>query len=163
RWKSAEATPEPPSAEFEVTVTVPLRLAAAAGAVIEPVGFVLSTRRLEITLEVVWFPTLSVATVRRSERASATPVVSNETWYGEPVAVAMVVQVPAPAGERWKATLAIPEPPSVAVLERVTVPRRFAPGSVRGAPVGVVVSMVTVRVVLVVVLPALSVVVTRRS
>jgi hypothetical protein len=46
------------------------------------------------------------------------------------VSVAIVVHVPAPAGERWKATLVTPAPPSVAVAVRPTVPRRFAPGSV---------------------------------
>jgi len=41
RWNWAEATPEPPSAEFDDTVTaLPRTLALAAGAVIEPVGLV---------------------------------------------------------------------------------------------------------------------------
>ena len=44
--------------------------------------------------------------------------------------VAIVVQVPAPAGERWNATLTTPASGSVAVAVRPTVPRRFAPGSV---------------------------------
>ena len=44
RWNCAFATPEPPSAEFELTVTAaPRTLAAAAGAVTEPVGFVVSS------------------------------------------------------------------------------------------------------------------------
>src|SRR2546428_11438537 len=39
RWNWAEATPEPPSAELEETVTaVPRTFAEAAGAVSEPVG-----------------------------------------------------------------------------------------------------------------------------
>ena len=41
RWNWAEATPEPPSAESEETVTlVPRTLAEAAGAMIAPVGLV---------------------------------------------------------------------------------------------------------------------------
>ena len=38
RWNSALATPEPASAEFEVSVNVPLMVALAAGAVTAPVG-----------------------------------------------------------------------------------------------------------------------------
>ena len=44
RWNWTVATPEPPSAELLVSETVPRTLAASAGAVIEPVGLVLSTR-----------------------------------------------------------------------------------------------------------------------
>ena len=41
RWNRAEATPDPPSAEFELTATeLPRMLAAAVGAVIDPVGLV---------------------------------------------------------------------------------------------------------------------------
>ena len=44
RWNWALATPEPPSSEFELTVTAfPRTLAEAAGAVTEPVGFVVSS------------------------------------------------------------------------------------------------------------------------
>ena len=43
RWNSAEATPEPESAESEETATVPESSAPSAGAVSDPVGFVLST------------------------------------------------------------------------------------------------------------------------
>ncbi len=46
------------------------------------------------------------------------------------MSVSIVVQVPAPAGERWKTTEATP-PASVAVAVRATVARRLAPGSVR--------------------------------
>ncbi len=67
RWNWAFATPEPPSAELEETVTAfPRTLAEAAGAVTEPVGFVLSTRTLVTSAEVKLFPTLSVVTTRRS-------------------------------------------------------------------------------------------------
>ena len=67
RWNAAEATPEPPSAELEETVTAaPRTLALAAGAVTEPVGFVLSTRTLVTRAEVKVLPTLSVVITRRS-------------------------------------------------------------------------------------------------
>ncbi len=67
RWKSALATPDPPvSAEFAVTTDVPLMFAAAAGAVIDPEGAVLSTRTLAIAADVATLPPLSVATTRRS-------------------------------------------------------------------------------------------------
>ena len=67
RWKTADATPEPPSAEFEETVTaLPRTMAAAAGAVIDPVGFVLSTRTFVTSAEVKVLPALSVVTTRRS-------------------------------------------------------------------------------------------------
>ena len=45
-------------------------------------------------------------------------------------AAAMLVHVPAPAGERSKPTLAMPLPPvSVEVELRLTVPLRYWPGS----------------------------------
>ena len=54
RWNSAEATPDAASAELEETATVvPRRLAAAAGAVIEPVGAVASTRMVAVTVAVL--------------------------------------------------------------------------------------------------------------
>ena len=47
RWNWTVATPEPPaSAELLVRPTVPRTLAASAGAVIEPVGFVPSTSQV---------------------------------------------------------------------------------------------------------------------
>ena len=64
---AAEATPEPESAELEDTVTAePVTFALAAGAVIEPVGAVLSIRKFVIVAEVNVLPTLSVVTTRRS-------------------------------------------------------------------------------------------------
>ena len=67
RWNCAEATPEPPSAEFEETVTaLPRTFAEAAGAVIDPVGFVLSTRTLVTSADVKVLPALSVVITRRS-------------------------------------------------------------------------------------------------
>ena len=76
-----------------------------------------------------------------------------------------VVQVFAPAGERWKATEATPEPASVAPAVATIVPRRFAAaiGEVR-APAGAVLSTRTfATVALVPGLPAASVTITRRS
>ena len=45
------------------------------------------------------------------------------------VTLRIVVQVPAPAGERWKAIEAIPESASEPLPPSVTVARKFAPGS----------------------------------
>ena len=57
-------------------------------------------------------------------------VVSKGVLKGDVISVAIVVQEPPPAGRRWKATDARPEPPvSPADVVSVTVPRRFAPGS----------------------------------
>jgi hypothetical protein len=64
RWKVALATPEPPSAELEVRLIVPLTVAAAAGAVRLPVGAVLSTVTV-IELLVVELLEVSVATAVR--------------------------------------------------------------------------------------------------
>ena len=65
RWNWADATPEPPSAELDVTLTVP-RTLAVVGAVTAPVGSVLSTRMLLTDAEVVTLPATSVVTTRRS-------------------------------------------------------------------------------------------------
>ena len=80
---------------------------------------------------------------------------------GEPVEVPTVVQLLAPAGERWKTTCAI-EPASAAFACSATVARRFVPGFAR-LTVGAVLSTATVRVPLVKLLPAASVVTVRRS
>ena len=77
---------------------------------------------------------------------------------------AWFVHESAPAGERWNCTVATPEPVSAESLESVSVPRRFEPSS--GAamvPVGSVLSTRTVIAADVNVLPALSVVVMRKS
>ena len=74
-------------------------------------------------------------------------------------AAPMVVQVPAPAGERWNWALATPAPPSAELEETVTaLPRTFAleAGAVI-APVGLVESFVKVRTVALLVFPAASV------
>ena len=64
RWKRALATPEPPSAELEVTETeAPRTFAAAAGAVTAPVGFVLSIVTVWIA-ESSWFPAASKTRAR---------------------------------------------------------------------------------------------------
>ncbi len=93
RWNWTVATPEPPaSAELLVRPTVPRTLAQSAGAVIEPVGLVLSTRTV-IVAEVWELPALSVVTTRRSYWPSAWSVVFQlAAWF---------VHVPAPIGERW--------------------------------------------------------------
>ncbi len=66
RWNSALATPDPPSAESDVTTKVPLMTALDAGAITDPVGAVLSTRTLAIVADVNVLPTLSVVTTRTS-------------------------------------------------------------------------------------------------
>ncbi len=81
---------------------------------------------------------------------------SSEAVYGSVESVSIVVQVPAPAGERWKATEATPDPPSLAPAASATVPRSGLPGSVT-VPVGAVLLTVTVVVDESVVLPAASV------
>ena len=90
---------------------------------------------------------------------------SQLTEYGELASEAIELQVPAPAGERWKSAEATPEVASPELEETLTLePRRLAAAA--GAvtePVGLVLSTVTVRVALAKELPALSVVTTRRS
>ena len=79
------------------------------------------------------------------------------------MSVSTVVQVPAPAGERWKVSEATPLPPgSEPEPVSETVPRRLAPGSSREA-VGAVLSTVTVRVAGVWLFPATSVTTARSS
>src|ERR671925_376750 len=166
RWNCAEATPEPPSAEFESTEIVPSTTAPALGAVTEPVGLVLSTRTFATAAEATLLPALSVVTTRRSYRPSLTAVVSKLTPYGEVVSAApMFVHVPAPAGERWNCAEATPEPPSAEFESTEIVPRTTAPeaGAVT-EPEGLLLSTRTLPTAAdVSELPALSVVITRRS
>ena len=54
---------------------------------------------------------------------------SNDAEYGELVSVAIVVHVPAPAGERSKSTWSTPDPVSAAEPVSVFVARRNWPGS----------------------------------
>src|SRR3972149_4773291 len=66
RSKTTVATPEPPSAESDVSVTAgPFRFTPFAGAVTEPVGAVLSTRTV-IVPETKLLPARSVVVTRRS-------------------------------------------------------------------------------------------------
>ncbi len=156
RWNWTVATPEPPSAELLASATRAADVGAlSAGFVTEPVGSVLSTRTV-IVAEVKELPALSVVTTRRSYWPSAWAVVSQlAAWF---------VQVPAPIGERWNWTVSRPEPASAELLVSATVLRTLAASA--GAvmePVGLVLSTRTVIVAEVKVLPALSVVTTRRS
>ncbi len=84
-----------------MSAMVPRTFAPALGAVTVPVGRVLSTR-IVIAAEVKALPALSVVVTRRSYWPSATVVVSKLAVW--------LVQVPAPAGERWNWTVATPEP-----------------------------------------------------
>src|ERR1700675_1176865 len=79
--------------------------------------------------------------------------------YGEVLSVEMVVQTPAPAGERWKVARATPELASAELDETVTAaPETLAleAGAV-SEPLGAVESLVKVKVVAADELPALSV------
>ena len=68
-WNVAETTPEP-SAELEVTLTaLPRTFAPAVGAVIEPVGFVVSYLNMEVAGE----DTLPTASVARATIVYVTP------------------------------------------------------------------------------------------
>ena len=80
------------------------------------------------------------------------------------MSVPIAVHVPAPAGERWKTTWAMPLPPvSAADPVSVTVARRFAPGS-SWVAVGAVLSTRRFETTAeLVVLPTLSVATTRKS
>src|SRR3954452_10782840 len=61
RWKSAWATPEPPSAEFEDTATAfPRTIALEAGAVRLPVGFVASRVTVNVPVDVSAWPLVTV-------------------------------------------------------------------------------------------------------
>src|SRR5919204_218130 len=147
RWNCADATPEPPSAEFESTEIVPRTTAPEAGAVTEPDGLLLSTRTLPTAAEATLLPALSVVTTRRSYRPSLTAVVSKLTPYGEVVSTApMFVQLPAPAGDRWNWAEATPEPASAEFESTEIVPRTTAPplGAVT-EPVGFVLSTRTLE------------------
>jgi len=87
--------------------------------------------------------------------------VSKLVAYGEPVSVSIVVHVPWPDGERWKTTCVTPAG-SEAEAVRLTVARRFAPGSL-WLVVGPLLSTLTVRTGPLKGLPAASVVTARRS
>src|SRR3989442_9741764 len=81
RWNWAEATPEPPSAELEETVTaVPRTFAEAAGAVSEPAGAVESFVNLS-TLAAEGLPAASVLVTDSGGEALSAP------GQGEGVAV----------------------------------------------------------------------------
>src|SRR5919108_729203 len=166
RWNCAEATPEPPSAEFESTEIVPRTIPPALGAVTEPVGLVLSTRTFATAADVTELPALSVVITRRSYSPSPRDVVSSDTEYGALVsAEPMFVQLPVPAGERWNCAEATPEPPSAEFASTEIVPRTTAPalGAVT-EPLGLVLSTPTFATTAEVVeLPALSLVITRKS
>src|SRR5215210_767400 len=127
------------------------------------VGAVLSTMRLATTVDVVVFPAWSVAIARRSMPPSGSVVVLSAHDAGLVAVVHTSVQVPEPVGARWMRMEASPEPASLAVAVRVTVARRYAPGSATDT-VGPVLSIRRFATTLdAVVLPAASAASTRRS
>jgi hypothetical protein len=123
RAKIAEATPEPPlSAESEVMLTaLPFTMALAAGAVMEPVGLVLSTVTTTPE-EVVVLPDGSRAVALMVWEPSATPVVFQEMENGLVVSSAPWLT---PSTLNWTPET-VPEL-SLAVAERLTAaPRTLA-------------------------------------
>src|SRR6476620_10763287 len=116
RWNWALATPEPPSAEFDVTATaLPLTFALEAGAVIAPVGLVESLVKVR-TVALLVLPTTSVE-VTDSVGLFASPALCAKllvVTYGPPAGVLMVwvvcVQVPTVPPSTGKTDEAGPEP-----------------------------------------------------
>src|SRR5580765_4970053 len=124
RWNWAEATPEPPSAEFDETVTLdPLTFALAAGAVTEPVGLVESFVNVKtVAFEV--FPAVSVE-VTDSVGLFVSPAPQAKLFvvvYGPPAGVLTVcvvcAHVPTVPPRAGKIDEAGPEPASVTVFRR---------------------------------------------
>src|SRR5438093_5769887 len=132
----AFAIPETFSLATRVRRPAEARTSPSAGTEEETEGAVLSTVTVR-SAEFAALPALSVARARRSYVPSATLVVFQF--------VPIVVQAPAPAGERWTIRLATPEPvPSSAEGLSESVPRAGEPGSASEA-VGAVASIVQGR------------------
>jgi hypothetical protein len=153
-------TPEPvPSSAEKLTVTGALlgEPGASDGVV---VGAVWSTSTVTVP-DVKELPALSVVVTRRSYGPSATASGPDAVSQGAGVAV----HVPAPAGLRSKTTVATPEPASAESPVSATGATPIS-APLAGAvtePVGLVLSTRIEIVADVKALPALSVVVTRRS
>ena len=82
---------------------------------------------------------------------------SKDVEYGKLLSDAIVVHEPPPAGRRWKATEATPEPSvSLAFALSETVWRRFAPGSSSVEPGAAVSDFTSLAEVATATLPALS-------
>jgi hypothetical protein len=179
-WNWADATPEPASAEFDVTTTEPRTFAAAAGAVTAPVGAVVSI--VNVTAAVAVLPALS-APVTVYVAGALAPLAQTKVLdaYGPPAGVVSVsaLWVVQPAALKLgNVAEAAPEPASVTVATKPKLPAAFdlkyTLPALRYAPVGpfarasdtlgaalstrtlVTVGDVKVR-------PALSVVITRTS
>jgi hypothetical protein len=160
------ATPEPESAESEETVTaLPVTKAVSAGAVSAPVGFVRST--VTFTTSAPVLPPASVATARSARLPSGS--IAQEAEYGAlastPRETHVPVEQPALAFEQLKSSTSSTSPSGV---EAVTVKGSGAaaltkPVGAVSDTLGAVLSTVTVRVAEANVLPASSVVTTRRS
>src|ERR671938_1431435 len=84
RWNWTDATPESPSVGAAEIVIVARTEEPSLGAVIEPPGFVLSTRTVTAA-DAAEFPATSVVTARRSYWPSVSAVVSSDTCHGAPV------------------------------------------------------------------------------
>src|SRR3954454_5563073 len=118
RWNWALPTPEPPSAELDETATeLPATLAADAGAVIAPVGFVESFVKVR-TVAALVLPTASVE-VTDSVGLFASPALCAKLFvvtYGPPAGAFTVwvvcVQVPIVPPSTGKTEEAGPDPES---------------------------------------------------
>src|SRR4051794_18053077 len=118
RWNWALPTPEPPSPEFEVTATeLPRTFALEMGAVIAPVGLVVSLVKVRTVGELV-FPTTSVE-VTDSVGLFASPTLCAKLFvvtYGPPAGALTVwvvcVQVPTVPPSTGKTEEAGPDPAS---------------------------------------------------
>ena len=124
-WNCALFTPLPASAEFEVTLTaLPRTLAAAAGAVIDPVGAVLSM--VNVNTLVTVFPDASAAVMVNVPGAAAPAIQLRVVEaYGPPdgvVTVSAVCVVQLVALRAGNSADAGPEPPSVTVARKLKLP-----------------------------------------
>ena len=168
RWKVTVLTvPGAVSDAVAASATAaPRRFAAATGAVSEPLGRI---RSMVIrTSSVFCLPALSVARTRR--RRGPSDGIGQDAWYGAPVSrPSRTHESETHAGEssaHWsKRTFAIPLPSSVAVALTVagSAVARLTGFGATTESAGSVLSTVTVIVGEVNVLPASSVVRTRRS
>src|SRR2546423_309039 len=128
RWRCADATPEPPSAEFEETVAeLPRTFAEDEGAVNEPVGLVESFVNVR-TLALLALPAASVE-VTDSVGLFASPADQAKLLvvvYGPPAGAltvcAVCVQVPTVPPRTGKIEEAGPEPASETVFWSWKVP-----------------------------------------
>src|SRR5687768_4321333 len=165
RSNPAEATPEPESAELDETTSVPVTNAPSPGAVRAPVGSVRSTVTSTMSSPVLSLP--SVATARSARFPSGS--IGQEAEYGALESAPRETQVPPPhpalASEQRKNSTSSTSPSGVvAVTVNGSGEAPFTnPAGAVTVTLGAALSTVTARVADVRLLPASSVVTTRRS